>query len=258
MTTAITKNQFYVVAHEPGFHAPALPTWADTLSATELFDPAFDTTQVSRVNLPQVPGGFQLLNVLTSQEADRLVALSEMLGYHEDSPVSLPHQIRHNENFNWVVSQAIDTTLWQRSGHLVTEQWQGQTAQGINARFRFYKYKKGDFFSPHTDGAWPGSRVVNKQLVASAYPNLYSQYTYLIFLSDDYQGGRTQFMVNQADPGKPAKNPKNAKVVPVRTPKGAVLCFPHGTHPLHCLHASEEITQGTKYVIRTDILFGQD
>ena len=29
----------------------------------------------------------------------------------------------------------------------------------------------------------------------------------------------------------------------------------HGHHPLHCLHSSAEITSGTKYIIRTDLLF---
>lgn len=35
--------------------------------------------------------------------------------------------------------------------------------------------KKGDFFSPHTDGAWPGSRVINNSLVTNAYPGLVSE-----------------------------------------------------------------------------------
>lgn len=44
-----------------------------------------------------MPGGFQLLNVLTEAETQKLINISEMLGYDEDSPVSLPHEIRHNE-----------------------------------------------------------------------------------------------------------------------------------------------------------------
>jgi len=40
-----------------------------------------------------------------------------------------------------------------------------------------------------------------------------------------------------------------------RTLLGGVLCFPHGTHPLHCLHASKEILSGTKYIIRRDVLY---
>lgn len=252
----MSKKTFEVVAYEPGFHAPALPTWTDNIKTEDVFDTDFDNSKVERVEVPEVPGAFQLLNVLTEEETQKLIDISENLGYDEDSPVSLPHEVRHNENFNWVVSEAVDKTIWERSRHLVAEEWQGQTAMGINARFRFYKYKKGDFFKPHTDGAWTGSRVVDNKLITNAYPGLYSQYTFLILLSDDFDGGATQFMVSKTDPGKPARTEGDINVVNVRTPRGAVLCFPHGSHPLHCLHSSEEITRGTKYIIRTDILFG--
>ncbi|WP_425075259.1 hypothetical protein [Psychroserpens sp. S379A] len=252
----MTNNKFNVVTYEPGFHAPALPTWTDNLTKEDVFTKSFDTSKVKRVEVPEVPGAFQLLNVLTDEETQKLIDVSENLGYDEDSPVSLPHEVRHNENFNWVVSEVIDKTIWERSQHLVTEEWQGQTAKGINARFRFYKYKEGDFFKPHTDGAWPGSRVIDDKLITNAYPGLYSQYTFLILLSDDFEGGATQFMVSKSNPSAPAKTESDIQLVNVRTPKGSVLCFPHGTHPLHCLHSSEAITRGTKYIIRTDILFG--
>lgn len=252
----ISKDSFRIVVREKGFHNPSLPTWADNLTVDQVFDADFDTNKVQRMDVPEVPGTFQLLNVLSEEETQRIIDISEMLGYDEDSPVSLPHEIRHNENFNWVVNEVVDQTIWNRSSHLVTEEWQGETAKGINARFRFYKYKEGDFFNVHSDGAWPGSRVIDNQLVHNAYQGLYSQYTYLILLSDDFDGGATQFMVSKADPSRPAKQGEDMLVVNVRTPRGGVLCFPHGTHPLHCLHSSEAITRGIKYIIRTDILFG--
>ena len=248
-------EHLYVVAREPGLETGPLPTWADRDGAAALFD-LLPAQPVARVNIANVPGAFQLLDVLSATEADRFVNLAEGLGFHQDSPVSLPHSVRHNDNLNWVVSESIDGTIWKRSGHLVTEQINGQTAKGINARFRFYRYGVGDFFKPHTDGAWPGSRVIDGELVANAYPDLYSQFSYLIFLSDGYEGGRTQFMVSASEPSKPARSSADADAVNVRTPKGAVLCFPHGMHPLHCLHSGEPITSGTKYIIRTDILFG--
>ena len=39
------------------------------------------------------------------------------------------------------------------------------------------------------------------------------------------------------------------RVVDAGTPLGAVLCFPHGMHPLHCPHSSEPISSGMKYII---------
>jgi hypothetical protein len=62
--------------------------------------------------------------------------------------------------------------------------------------------------------------------------------------------------VSKSDSEKPAKAANDVNIISVKTPKGGVLCFPHGMHPLHCLHAGEPITSGTKYIIRTDILFG--
>jgi hypothetical protein len=43
--------------------------------------------------------------------------------------------------------------------------------------------------------------------------------------------------------------------IDIRTPTGSILCFPHGMHPLHCVHSSVPITNGTKYIIRSDVLF---
>lgn len=249
------SDNLYVINRETGFGPDALPIWTDRKGTINPFEDR-DPSEVTRVEVPEVPGAFQLLNVLSDTEADNIVKLSEQLGFHEDSPVSLPHEVRHNQNVNWVVSEAIDSVFWERSKGLVTEEVNGQTATGINARFRFYRYDKGDYFKPHSDGAWTGSRVIGGQLVSDAYPGQLSQYTYLIFLSDGYEGGRTQFMVSKSDPTKPAKRQNDVNVVEVRTPKGAVLCFPHGHHPLHCLHSSEQIASGEKYIIRSDILFG--
>jgi hypothetical protein len=77
----------------------------------------------------------------------------------------------------------------------------------------------------------------------------------LLFLSDDFEGGDTLFLVNNDNPSRPARNQDEAEWVQVRTPVGGVLCFPHGLHPLHCLHSSEELVSGVKYILRTDMLF---
>ena len=79
--------------------------------------------------------------------------------------------------------------------------------------------------------------------------------TFLIFLSEDFQGGETRFLVNADDPTQPATRNDKVKNVDIRTPVGGILCFPHGMHPLHCIHSSVPITEGIKYIIRTDVLF---
>lgn len=254
------QDNFYVVAEEPGAEHPALPTWASHQDnpAQLALNPGQEHGEIKRVDIPGVPGAFQILNVLSAEECQRLIELTESLGYLEDAAVSLPRDVRHNDNVVWVVDEQTDGILWQRSREFMTDPnniFQGKKPVGINARFRFYRYQEGDYFKPHIDGDWPGSRVIDNELIADAYPDRWSKMTYLVLLSDDFDGGATQFWVNKNDPTKPAFSAKEANMTDIRTPAGSVLCFPHGRHPMHCLHSSEQITRGVKYIIRTDVLF---
>jgi len=250
-------EEFYVVAKEPGAEHPELPTWAGhSVNPAKLASNYQET--VERIDIDGVPGAFQLLNVLSPAECQRLIEITEELGYLKDAPVSLPRDVRHNDSVTWVVDEATDATIWDRCKHLMTDDkniFGGKKALGLNARFRFYRYKEGDFFKTHSDGAWPGSRVIDGELVANAYPDRWSQMTFLVLLSDNFEGGSTQFMVNKHDPELRVQFMKDVKTVSVKTPTGGVLCFPHGMHPLHRLHSSEQISSGIKYIIRSDVLF---
>lgn len=245
------------MAHEPGAEHPALPTWANrTPNPAGLTEVA--PGEVVRRAVPGVPGAFQLQDVLSDAECEAFMALSERIGYIPDAAVSLPRAIRHNDSVTWVVDEDTDGLIWRRVATLAQD-WDGifdgREAVGLNARFRFYRYGQNDFFASHTDGDWPGSRVLDELLVTNAYPDRYSCMTVLIFLNDDFEGGATRFLVNAANPGQPARREDDIQTLDVRTPRGSVLCFPHGTHPLQCVHSSEPITAGTKYIIRTDLLF---
>lgn len=255
---AALPESFYVVAYEAGAEHPALPTWANRDANPAALAENYSIDIIIRKELPEVPGGFQLLPVLSPQECARLIQLSERLGYLPDAAVSLPRAIRHNDNVVWVTDELTDHIIWQRVAHLVRQDlnsFAGKQPLGLNARCRFYRYAVGDFFKFHSDGAWPGSRVIDEQLIADAYRDRYSMLTCLIFLNDDFDGGATRFLVNADDPTRPARRDARVKEVDVRTPQGGVLCFPHGAHPLHCIHSGEAVTRGTKYVIRTDVLF---
>lgn len=237
-------NHFYVVARQPGAEHPSIPTWAcrgDNPAGVA----ANYTGTVERREVDRVPGAFQLVGLLDADECERLVDLSESLGYLEDAAVSLPRDVRHNDSFTWVADDATCDLIWQRCHRLIhddSEYNAGKAVLGLNARFRFYRYREGDYFAPHTDGSWPGSRVIDGALVDNAYPDRWSQFSFLLFLSGGYKGGATRFHAGGA-------------TVDVRTPRGAALCFPHGTHPLHCVHSSTPIESGAKYIIRSDVLF---
>jgi predicted 2-oxoglutarate/Fe(II)-dependent dioxygenase YbiX len=253
-----TVADFFVAALEPGAEHPALPAWGNRQPNPAKLNDKFDTSHIERHDLAQVPGAFQLLNVLSKEECETLISISEQLAFLPDAAVSLPRSVRHNDSLTWIVDEQTDGIIWQRMAHLMDDRqgiFAGNKALGINARFRFYRYNPDDYFKPHSDGSWPGSRVINDQLITNAYPELYSQMTCLIFLSEDFQGGETRFLVNADDATKPATRNDKVKNVDIRTPAGGILCFPHGMHPLHCIHSSVPITEGIKYIIRSDVLF---
>ena len=266
MKTFINSDDYFVVAYEAGAEHPELPTWASKKeniaqlveAANEQEDKQLTTEKITKIRLSDVPGAFQLHNVLTQDECERLIAVSESMGYLPDAAVSLPREVRHNDSLTWVVDPQTDGIIWDRIKHLMLDDqgiFEGKKALGLNARFRFYRYSEGDYFKAHSDGSWPGSRVINDKLVADAYGDRYSQLTFLILLTEDFEGGATRFFVNAEDTSKPARRDDKVKEVDVRTPAGSVLCFPHGLHPLHCIHSSGPIYKGVKYIIRTDVLF---
>ena len=250
-------NYFFIVARESGAESSNIPAWANKNSNPIMLDENLDSN-VKRVKLSNLPGSFQLLNVLAKEECERFKIQTEKLGYLEDAAVSLPRSVRHNNSLTWIIDEETHNIIWNRIEKYMHDDdsiFNGKKALGLNKRFRFYKYDKGDFFKIHTDGAWPGSLVINNKLINDAYPDRFSQMTFLILLNEDFKGGATQFYIDEQNPLKPARNISNSKIENIRTPIGGVLCFPHGMHPLHCLHSSEEILKGVKYIIRTDVLF---
>jgi hypothetical protein len=144
-STPVTQDDFFVAAYEAGAENPSLPTWASKrANLAELAAAA--PAAVTRRDLEQVPAAFQLLNVLSPDECQRLIALSETLGFLPDAAVSLPRHIRHNDSLTWVVDEQTDGLIWQRVAHLMPDPghiFQGKAALGINARFRFYRYQQG-------------------------------------------------------------------------------------------------------------------
>ena len=257
MSPGMPVADFYIVEREAGAENPAIPTWACRDSNPANLEHDY-CSPVRRVDIDAVPGAFQLLNILSIEECQRLVSLTETFGYLQDAAVSLPRSIRHNDSLTWVIDDETNAIIWQRCQALVQDDHgfnTGKAALGINSRFRFYRYGPGDYFAPHTDGSWPGSRVIDGELIDNAYNDRWSQLSFLLFLTEDYAGGATQFYVSKASPARPARQPDEADNIDVRTPLGGALCFPHGMHPLHCMHSSQEIVSGTKYIIRSDILF---
>lgn len=241
-------SSHYTVRTEPT-KSGAMPIFGATpeTTATLLDAKEHDDVCLSPQEYPD--GVFVLPNVLTRDECQRMIQVSEEMGYSEDAPVSLGRNIRRNENVVWIMDHDINQKIFERSLLPSKLEFQGfdlGAPIGLNRRWRLYKYNPNDVFKFHTDGAWTGSGI---DLKTGEYSDdLYngtalSFMTFLIYLNDDFEGGSTAF------------RRANGDIFHVQPSQGSVLCFYHGNHPLSLLHEGSLVAKGTKYVARTDVLY---
>ena len=64
-----TEADFFVLAHEPGHDQEALPLWASAREGLIRFDEA--GPPVERIDLPDLPGVFQLRSLIHISEPTR-------------------------------------------------------------------------------------------------------------------------------------------------------------------------------------------
>lgn len=203
-----------------------------------------------------IPGARVLPNVLSQSECDQLIKLTESAGYDEDAPTRLGRHVRKNENCVVLASEAFNNMLFERCRAGLPSRSCGGVLCGINRRWRFYKYHPGDIFRAHIDpGGWTGSGIDESgELIPDCFGDRVSQMTLLIYLNDDFVGGATRFFI---DPVRPhLGHVENCdQIVSVPPQRGAALCFFHGNHPMSPWHEGGVIQSGTKYVLRTDVLY---
>ena len=65
------EQDFYIVAREPGAEHPALPTWASATDNPAKLDLNYQGC-IERIEIEDVPGAFQLLNVISPKGIDKL------------------------------------------------------------------------------------------------------------------------------------------------------------------------------------------
>ena len=104
---------------------------------------------------------------------------------------------------------------------------------GLNERFRYYRYREGQTFKPHFDGAYEKTKFHKSFL------------TLLFYLNDEFEGGETKFYRWQG-----GWYDKNAPDVVITPKKGQALLFSHQ----QC-HEGAPVTSGVKYVLRTDVMY---
>jgi hypothetical protein len=208
---------------------------------------------VRRLEHPVVPGAFMLHDVLAPAEARAFVAAAEAVGLERDLPASgtaVGQTSVLADNLVWLADSAYLSVLFARVREHLPAHVGGGALAGLNARFRLYRYRPGNHYRPHIDGAWPASALGTDASGAPCYvydsdPALYSRLTFLLYLNgpsvrppgagketggganarvDGFPGGATTFFL-------PADGRAGLVAHPVLPVMGAAMVFPHGTPP---------------------------
>lgn len=171
----------------------------------------------------------QLRRLFTAAECAAFIEQAEHIGFEPATITTLKgaelHQdVRSNDR---VIFDNFELALrlWKRLGPVLPPVWVARSLAGLNERFRFYRYSTNQQFDWHYDGAFERSNG-EKSLI-----------TVLIYLGGDYTGGETTFFVDD-------------KLIEVRGDQGDVVIFPHRLR-----HRGSMVTEGTKYMLRTDAMY---
>lgn len=164
-------------------------------------------------------------NFLSEKECQDLIFFSELRGYKEAevslrSGSKMMKGIRNNYRVIYE-DEKLAKTIWEKLKDYCPSELDNATSNGLNERFRFYRYEEGQRFKRHIDGRYTKNEFEESRI------------TFLVYLNDDYEGGVTKF--------------KNITVEPKI---GLAVCFIHEQK-----HEGTPVLEGVKYVLRTDVMY---
>ncbi|TDZ71634.1 hypothetical protein CTRI78_v001979 [Colletotrichum trifolii] len=257
--------------HEPqhtSYESKDVPIPADFLTSTPPGPVTLTRVDWPSTALPENGTRYAVVldNVLTSDECAQLLRMAEASTAGEGEPwqpamvnigpgweILEPHY-RNSDRIIWD-EQTVADRLWERCAlapglreELADMKKQGRKGpvgwkfERFNKRLRFLKYQEGQFFRPHCDGEY--TEKTDDDSV------LRTHYTVHLYLNDsvaevgedkaDLVGGATSFLSSD-EKRKVDVNPK----------AGRVLIFQHTM----LYHSGDDVLAGTKYTMRTDILY---
>lgn len=170
-------------------------------------------------------GLFAIKDFLSLQECQKYIQDSEQTGYEEatiqtENGAKIIKTIRNNDRIIFDDARLAEL-LFERARPFLPHALDQWRLSGLNERFRFYRYIPGQYFKWHKDGFFCKS---DEEI---------SLLTLLIYLNDDYEGGNTEFQW---------------EIIKPQT--GMALIFPHAMR-----HQGAPIHHGSKYVLRTDVMY---
>mmetsp|Transcript_13837 Transcript_13837/g.15269 ORF Transcript_13837/g.15269 Transcript_13837/m.15269 type:complete len:237 (-) Transcript_13837:40-750(-) len=221
---------------EPKTHKPIFPLIKDKINKE------FDPKNITYVELNHISKGkpcFMLKNVLTPEECKLMINASESTGYQDAQEYCHMYRDRLNDRtmsdddgftdfiYNRVKSYlpktltiGFNNTLWD--------------LDDLNTRWRYCRYVRGHYFGKHSDGRY--TKTMSYQ----------SHLTFMLYLNGpqdkSFAGGSTNFVDRM---GKP-----KYEIVPE---PGLALVFLQADSDL--LHEGAKLRDGTKYILRTDVMY---
>lgn len=172
---------------------------------------------------------FTIPDVLGGGDCKVLIDMLEGQGFDE-APITTiagPVMNKNVRNNTRVMFDHVDLAarIYARIEHAIPTVC-GTKPCGANERFRAYRYEPNQRFAPHLDGCF--ARNAHER----------SELTLMIYLNEGFGGGGTRFLDYDIEV----------------TPKtGMALLFQH-----RILHEGAVVTSGTKYVLRSDVMFASE
>lgn len=169
---------------------------------------------------------FTIDNFLSAEECDTYINYCKTQQFEEakvaiDGAQTMMKGIRNNDRILYPNNDLAEK-LWNRIASCIPEKMEDYKAIGLNEMFRFYRYTKGQRFKMHKDGSYKRNETEC------------SFFSFIIYLNDDFEGGETEFR----------------KLFSIRPKKGMALIF---HHPYR--HEGKKLLAGTKYILRTDVMY---
>ena len=177
----------------------------------------------------------EIENFMPHERCEALMAHAESIGFDEATiNTSVGHVLKKDvRNNDRMISDdtKLASELWSLAHDYVPVTFKQRTVVGLNERLRFYRYGPGQKFDWHQDGCFERENGER------------SQFTFMVYLNDGYEGGGTSFI----DPHGRLFEPFTV------TPRqGSALLFYH-----HLDHRGDQVRAGRKYVLRTDVMYAK-
>ncbi|EJD35902.1 hypothetical protein AURDEDRAFT_154766 [Auricularia subglabra TFB-10046 SS5] len=191
------------------------------------------------------PGLALVPDFFSARECTALIALFSQPGLQPPRPPAKDEAAR--TNWRWSGQDpAFADVLWKRFGSLLDslEGAKGTRAKGMNSGIRVYRYAQGQSFGRHYDDS-------------IFCRGLRSEWTLLVYLTgeeDGVQGGETVFYPEARVMSKKGAGATLGEAR-IALRRGLALLHRHGREC--ALHEGAPVLKGTKWVLRSDVLFGK-